>query len=50
MAFPTYCTLAPGHKDTWLAHLECLGPAMTECLKDGEVFASEKDCRLRLDS
>ena len=50
MAFPTYRTLAPGHKDAWLAHLERLGPAMTECLKDGEVFASEEDCRLRLDS
>ena len=50
IAFPTYRNLAPGHKDAWLAHLECLRPAITECLKDGEVFASEEDCRLRLDS
>ena len=49
MAFPTYRTLAPGYKDAWLAHLERLGPAMTECLKDREVFASEEDYRLRLD-
>ena len=49
MAFPTYRTLAPGHKDAWIAHLERLGPGMTDCLRDGEVFKSEEHCRLRLD-
>ena len=50
IAFPTYCTLAPGYKDAWLAYLECLGPAMTKYLKDREVFVSKKNCCLHLDS
>ena len=49
IAFPTYRTLTPEHKDVWIAHLERLGPDMTEYLRDSEIFESKEHCRLRLD-
>ena len=50
MAFPTYYTLAPGHKNAWLTYLECLRPTIIKCFKDREVFASKKDYCLYLNN
>jgi hypothetical protein len=50
MALPTYCILAPAHRDSWLDHLERLGLPMSEQPQDGEVFQGVDHCRERLDA